>query len=213
MLGLLALTLATLISFNQQRLRQQSYKATIHDEVELAAAGTAQHVMEMISGRSFDESSTPAKVFQAGVIPQGSSTFTGGESDEFGRYSDEGECDLMEPYKTPKCDDVDDLDGIRDAPIYARLSDGRRLTFTADVNVEYVTDPGTETPSDAPTLHKRVELTVRSPHSARASSDMLTLHRVVSYDPVRADANMEAECGAIGLEGSPCATGSGTIED
>ena len=49
LLGLLALTLASLISFNQQRITQQSYKSTIRDELELAASGTAQHVMEMIA--------------------------------------------------------------------------------------------------------------------------------------------------------------------
>ncbi len=211
MLGLLALTLATLISFNQQRLMQESYKSTIHDEIELAATGTSQHVMEMISGRSFDEQSTPSKIYSAGFIPQGSGSFTSGESAEFGRYAEDGKCNLMEPYKTPACDDVDDLDGIRDAPIYARLSDGRRLMFKADVDVDYVTDPGSSTPSDTPTLHKRVQLTVRSEQPGVRNGALLTIQRVVSYDPIRADANMEAACGPIGVEGGECTSGSGTV--
>ena len=71
LLGLLALTLASIISFNQQRVTHSSYKATIRDELELAASGTAQHVMEMIAARSFDEVSTPEKIFNAGAVPQG----------------------------------------------------------------------------------------------------------------------------------------------
>ena len=38
LLGLLALTLASIISFNQQRVTHSSYKATIRDELELAAS-------------------------------------------------------------------------------------------------------------------------------------------------------------------------------
>lgn len=204
LLGLLALTLASLISFNQQRVTQQSYKATIRDELELAASGTAQHVLEMVAARSYDEVSTPEKVFNSRGVPWGSGSFTTGTNEEFGRYSGSGECDLMTPGNTPDCDDVDDLDGIRGAPVKAVLSDGRELRFTADVDVEYVTDPGTQTPSSAPTLHKRVDLTIHSQHPAAPIQGIVSVSRVVSYDPVKADMDMEARCGPIGLSGGPC---------
>ena len=209
MLGLLALTLATLISFNQQRLSQQSYKSTIRDEIELAATGTGQHVIEMIAGRSYDENSTPEKIFGAGRVPTSSASFSGGDT-----FGGNPNCDLMQPWKTPNCDDIDDVDGVRGAPVRAVLSDGRRLHFTADVDVRYVTDPGSQTTSSTPTLHKRVDLTVYSDHPSAPASGLLTVSRVISYDPIKADADMESRCGPIGVSGSPCAgAGSGTIEE
>ena len=214
MLGLLALVLATLISFNQQRVTKQAYKSTIRDELELAASGTAQHVMEMIAARSYDEVSTPVVVFRANGVPYGADTFTDGG--HFGSHGTAPEdCDLMTPANTPDCNDVDDMDGIRDAPVEARLSDGRTLAFTADVDVSYVTDPGSQTPSSAPTLHKRVDLTIHSAHPAAPVRGMVAVSRVVSYDPIKADADMESLCGPIGVQGSECrpggSAGTGTV--
>ena len=212
MLGLLALTLATLISFNQQRLTQKSYKSTIRDEMELAAAGTAQHVIELIGGRSFDEASTPEKIFGAGAVPDSTIYFSQGDS--FGGKTD---CDLMEPWRTPSCDDVDDVDGIRGAPINAALSDGRQLQFTADIDVRYVDDPGSKTTASTRTRHKRIDLTVHSNHPSAPITGLLTVSRVVSFDPEKADADMEARCGPIGAGNGNCTAGmspgSGTIED
>jgi hypothetical protein len=210
LLGLLALVLASLISFNQQRLTQQSYRSALRDEVELAASGTAQHVVEMIGARSFDEESTPNRVFAAGGVPTGSGSFSSA-----GAFaSDRGArgCDLMDPSLTPDCDDVDDLHGLRNAPVEARLSDGRTLDFTADVDVAYVASPGATQTSTDPTLHKRVQLTLRS-SMLGLTNGVLTLTRVISYDPIKADADMETRCGAIGAASSPCTTGGGgTVE-
>lgn len=206
MLGLLALTLATLISFNQQRLTQKSYKSTIRDELEIAASGTAQHVLEMIAARSYDEVSTPERVFQASGVPTGAGLFS--TSGNFGGNPD---CNLMTPSRTPECDDVDDVDGVRGAPVQAVLSDGRRLRFTADVDVSYVTDPGSQTPSSSPTLHKRVDLSIHSDYPGAEIDGIINVSRVVSYDPVKADADMEMQCGPIGVDGSPCEDGESTI--
>ena len=202
LLGLLALTLATLISFNQQRITQKAYKSTIRDEIELAASGTAQHVIEMIAARSYDDVSTPDHIFDTGGVPWGAGAFS--TADSFGGNLN---CDLMVPSNTPDCDDVDDVDGIRGAPIAATLSDGRSLRFTADIDVSYVTDPGTQVPSTVPTLHKRVDLTVHSDSPAAPINGLLSVSRVISYDPIKADADMEALCGPIGIENSPCEGG------
>src|SRR5690606_22303284 len=102
MLGLLALVLASFVSFNQQRLTQQSYRNAIRDEVEIAASGTAQHVVEMIAARSYDEASTPVRVFQAGGVPTGTSLFTAGANFAVDRGG--AGCNLMDPASTPECD-------------------------------------------------------------------------------------------------------------
>lgn len=201
-LALLALVLASIIAFNQQRLTQQSYRNALRDEVQLAASGTAQHVIEMIAARSFDEMTTPIPLFRAGTIPHSPSGF----SIPAAFASDRGSlgCNAMDPRFAPECDDVDDLNGLRGLPVEARLSDGRVLQFAADVNVFYVPNPSATTPSSTPTLHKRVELSLRSEMFGTART-VLTISRVVSYDPIKADADMERVCGAMGTAGSPCA--------
>lgn len=212
LLALLALTLASLLAFNQKQLTMRSYRATIANEMGLAAAGTSQHLMELIGGRSFDEQSTPVRVFQAGGVPTGSSSFSG--SDTFDDDRGDLGCNLMNPSLTPECDDVDDLDGIRDAIAVAELSDGRVIPFEVDVDVDYVTSPGDSVAVSTPTLHKRVSMTLRSDHPLAPDGGVLTITRVVSYDPIKADADMETMCGSIGEEGSPCESpGGGTIED
>lgn len=205
MLGLLALVLASFVAFNQQRITQQSYRAALRDEVEIAASGTAQHVIEMLAARSFDEQSSPARVFQAGGVPTSSSQFTAAGS----FTSDRGTlgCDLMDPSDTPLCDDVDDVNGLRNVVVEARLSDGRTLPFTADLNVVYVSSPGATTASSSPTLHKRVDLTLRSSMLPDLPNGILQVSRVISYDPMKADADMESMCGVIGSSSSPCRVG------
>ena len=205
MLGLLALVLASFVAFNQQRLTQQSYRAALRDEVEIAASGTAQHIVEMIAARSFDEQSSPARVFQSGGVPTAATEFTGAGS----FTGDRGTlgCNLMDPSSTPLCDDVDDATGLRNIAVEARFSDGRTLPFTADIDVVYVTSPGATTVSSTPTLHKRVDVTIRTPLLPNLTNGVLQVSRVVSYDPFKADADMEAMCGAIGTSNSPCRSG------
>ena len=211
MLGLLALVLASFVAFNQQRLTQQSYRNAVRDEVEIAAAGTAQHVVEMIAARSYDEASTPVRVFQSGGVPMGTSLFSGGANFTVDRGN--AGCNLMDPVNTPDCDDVDDAHGLRDVAVEARLSDGRSLPFAADIDVFYVAGPSSTTPSSLPTLHKRVEVTLRSPLLPDLPNGVMTVSRVISYDPIKAEADMETLCGPIGMPGSPCGTGTGgTVE-
>lgn len=205
LLGLFALVLASLIAFNQQRLTQQSYRAAIRDEVEIAASGTTQHLIEMIAARSFDEASSPARSFQNGGVPSTPSEFT--TAGNFTGDRGTAGCNLMDPSLTPLCDDVDDLNGLRNVAVEARLSDGRTLPFTADVNVSYVTSPGATATSSSPTNHKRVDITIRSSMLPELANGVLTVSRVISYDPFKADADMESLCGSIGTSNSPCRVG------
>ncbi len=206
MLGLLALVLASFVAFNQQRLTQQSYRAAIRDEVEIAASGTAQHIVEMIAARSFDEQSTPVRVFRAEGAPTDAGSFT--TSGSF--TSDRGSlgCNLMDPSSTPLCDDVDDATGLRNVTVEARLSDGRTLPFTADVDVVYVNGPGATASSLTATMNKRVDITIRSPLLPHLTNGVIQVSRVISYDPFKADADMEAMCGPLGTLNSVCRTGS-----
>lgn len=210
LLGLFALVLASLVTFNQQRLTQQSYRNTIRDEVAIAAAGTAQHIIEMVGARSFDQESTPQEVFNAWGVPTSAGEFT--RAAYFAADRGNAGCDLMDPGNTPLCDDVDDVHGLRGVPVEARLSDGRSLPFTADLDVFYVASAEATAASADPTLHKRVELTLRSPLLPDLTNGVMKVSRVISYDPMKADADMETRCGPIGAVNSPCSGGGSTYE-
>ena len=202
-LALLALVLASIITFNQQRLTQQSYRNALRDEVQLAASGSAQHVIEMIAARSFDEVTTPVPLFRSGEIPHSPSGFTSAAA--FGNDRGALGCNLMDPRLTPECDDVDDVAGLTGLAVEARLSDGRTLPYIADLDIFYVPSPSATVPSSVPTLHKRIELTLYT-NMFGSTRRVLEISRVVSYDPIKADADMEAVCGAMGTVGSTCST-------
>lgn len=192
LLALLALSVGSLIMFNQQRARVHSHKNMIHHEVELAATGTAMHILEMAGSRSFDEATTPEGLLAAGAIapPMTPSVFT--PPSGFGAPGRGAEgCNLIQPFRTPDCNDVDDLHGLTDVPVQINLSSGHHLDFTASLTVTYVTGVGSETPSLVPTNYKRVTLRMRSPHFAGGTRDILHLSRVVAYDPVKADFDYE----------------------
>jgi hypothetical protein len=202
MLALLALVLTSLISYNQQRLQRRAYEGMIRDELEVAATGTGQNVMELVAARAFDEVSVPATMNAAGLldVPRVASAFSLGSA--FGS-TDRGTagCDLRDPNATPDCDDVDDVDGVS-GRINVDLGDGRFLPFDAIVRVEYVTGPADDAPvALVPTLHKRVSLVMSSPLIEEGERPIVSISRVVSYDPVKAEYDYERIYGPFGTAG------------
>ena len=193
MLALLAMVLASLVSFNQKRNAVNTYEAMLENEIEMAATGSLMNVMELAGGRSFDEVATPEEVKYWNHLPNGAGVFNA--SHHFGVY-DRGPlgCDLLKPYLTPECDDLDDLDGVRDQIVTARLTTGRAIEFKADVDVDYVMDDAIQTLSPEPTNHKRVVITMRNPLLA---GGQITLQRVFSYDAVKTEMNYETIYGAL----------------
>lgn len=187
LLALLALALAGLLTFNQQRLTVRSQTNMVSNEVELAAAGLASEVMEFIGARSFDERSTPERIADAlGVVPDGPDAFTNASS--FG-YS--GDCDLLQPSNTPSCDDIDDLDDLGWTPVYVTLAHGRTLDFEIKTDVYYVDSPSSMTPSSSRTRHKRVDMNLRSDYATAGEDGILRVTRVFSYDPIKAEMDYE----------------------
>ena len=194
LLALLALVLAALLSFTQQRATSRSYQTMVTNELEMAASGTMMHAMELIAARAFDENSTPDGIDANLALPESPVQMTA--YSHFGAL-DRGAsgCDLMRPINTPDCDDVDDLDGLRDIPVWLNLASGDSIRFDVDVDVFYVMDDDLADSTHVRTLHKRVVLQARSPHLDYLPGNLLEIERVVSYDPIRADAEYEADRG------------------
>ena len=110
----------------------------------------------------------------------------------------------MDPSNTPNCDDVDDLDGVRGAPIEARLSDGAHAPVHRRRRREL-----RHRPRDPDALQHAHAPQARRPdgasdHASAPIDGLLSVSRVISYDPIKADADMESVCGPIGIEGGPC---------
>lgn len=188
LLGLLGLSLVTLLSVNQQRVTTQGYQNRLNDEYDLAASGVMMHVMELIASRSFDEYSTPGAIESSGRVPERPSEFT--HRSGFGAAGrGSAGCDLERPANTPDCDDVDDLDGIENQRVFARLRGDKTLPFDVSIDVFYVDDDNLEAPVSFRTKNKRVILTAESP--LRPGVELVRLERVVSYDPVKAEADFE----------------------
>lgn len=202
LLAVLALMLASLVSFNQQRNSVRNYSAMVQNEVEMAAAGTITHVIELIGSRSFDERSTPSAMLARNYLPSFDDDFNA--ATEFGDTDrGAGGCDLLQPFATPECDDVDDLDGMANEVVSAELSTGRTLPFTVDVDVEYVLDE-TGTSSDHSTLHKLVTVRALSEYLPNGG---ISLQRVISYDPVKAEMEYEEIYGPLEGGGLPYGNG------
>lgn len=189
LLGLLGLTLVTLLSINQQRITTQGYQNRLHDEYDLAASGVMMHVMELIASRSFDENSTPEAINDHRRVPERPSDFT--HRYQFGGYT----CNLERPVLTPECDDVDDLDGIENQLVHAHLRGDKTLPFEVSIDVYYVDDADLEQPVSYRTKNKRVILVAESP--LRPGIELVRLERVVSYDPLKAEADFETIYGIL----------------
>jgi hypothetical protein len=198
LLALLALVVASLLIFNQQRLTTQAQTRMVTDEIELAASGLTSDILEFAEARSFDEATTPPVINAAQSVPASADRFSAATL--FGP-ADRGAagCDLLQPGLTPECDDLDDLGGLASVPVDVVLANDRRVPFTATLTVDYVTDAESMTPSPARTLHKRVSISLRSPFVRRGQSDVLRATRVISYDPVKAEKDHEDVFGAIGI--------------
>lgn len=187
LLALLALVLASFLTFNQQRLTLRSHQNLVTDEVELAAAGLSSEIVAFIEGRSFDENTTPGAIGDAdGTVPDDPSAFTYGAVDG----GTDG-CDLLKPAVTPDCDDVDDVDGEAWIPVDVDLAHGRSLPFEVRTQVYYVDDPRSMAEASGPTRHKRVLIDIRSKYVPNATEGLYRATRVVSYDPVKAEMDYE----------------------
>ena len=191
-LGLAALMLAAILSISQQRAVIESYDVRIRDEYAVAGSGLVMYVMEMAAARSFDEQSTPEKV-QARMALPGTADLTASSS--FGT----GPCDLMTPLNTPACDDLDDLDGIRDQRVTLTLPSGATMAFSVDVDVSYVKNGSAVQPVSHRTNHKRVTVTAH-PADVPLAGQGVHLERVISFDPVKALAEHEAVYGPLSIE-------------
>lgn len=192
-LGLAALMLAALLGVSHQQSMTQSYEVRLRDEYAVAGSGLLMHVMELAAARSFDEASTPDKIQAAMSMP---------DVDDFSVPSafgaSAGTCDLLRAWKTPACDDLDDIHGIEGRRIHLPLPSGDSLAYDIAVEVAYVVDGDITQPTSSQTHHKRVRMVLTAVDRPNLG-EIVSLERVISYDPIKAIAEHEAVYGTLPL--------------
>lgn len=194
LLALLAMILTSVLAFSQQQNVRNNYTHMVGNEIEMAASGAVMTVLEFIGSRSFDERTTPSAIEAAQTLPLDSTHLSA--ANRFGSYDrGTGGCDLMEPFRTPDCDDIDDLDGITGQTISVTLSTGLTLDFEVDVEVDYVAVADMDAPITTPTWFKRVIVS--------AANDLLPfgqiqMERIFAYDPIKAEADHDDDYGPLG---------------
>ena len=198
LLALLALSLSSLVVFNQQRLQMRAQTQMVSNELSLAGSGLASDIMEMIGARSFDEASTPEKIHEAGAVPESPSLFTSISKIE-SETPESKDCDLLNP--SEECDDLDDVHGVTAETYSILLAEGRQLDFKVSTAVAYVTDAEGAIESDVPTRHKKVTIELQ-PVNENTGVEPLRFARVYSYDPIKAEMDYERIYGPIGTGGS-----------
>jgi hypothetical protein len=193
MLALLALAIFTQLTFSQQQVTVKSYERLLRDELSVAASGMMMEVMELMSARPFDASSTPDAVLSNGLPAV--SEFTG-----IGPGGSDTGCTPLN-IDIGACNDLDDLDIDRypnDAarsdeawfPVELELSNGGVLPFEVKIDVSYVDGEFPDVNVSGPTGTKRVDLLVRTPFLFD-NRPFVHLERVIAYDPFKAAADCQ----------------------
>lgn len=147
LLSLLALLIATLLSFNQQQASIRSQQQTVRAEMEMMALGVAMQTMEVVRAQDFDaavDNNSKSEIL---------SDLEGKLADDsnFGAYEDcrpvlenknsSSDCDTVDDFHT--CDDVESckngFSGVDTYTVQYPLQDGEFL-FQVALTVRYVND-------------------------------------------------------------------------
>lgn len=152
LLALVALLIATLLSFNQKQALVQNQSQVVRAEVEQMAIGVAAQTMQVIRARAFDAAT--AGVPSDSLVPTSEfSSFpftTGNDCEAFGG--------------TDTCDDVDDFHEMVTATIPFQVPSGT-FDFDVDAEVRYV-DEDLQPTGGSRTSRKKVILKVQDAPSS-----------------------------------------------
>lgn len=179
LLSVVALLIATLLSFSQMRVSLQSQQQLVQEEMEQMALGMAQQTMGVIQARAFDA----ALLSGQGDSYASESEFTA-DSTGFGIS---GDCKLYEGGPGTNCVTIDDFHGTNGEVPFRLASDS--VMFDVEVDVRYVCDnlePASASGSSctAPTDGKEVVISVQDIQPSGQPAwlpERITYSEVVAY--------------------------------
>jgi hypothetical protein len=221
LLSLLALFSAGILTISQVETQHSTVESVVHDQFELAVAGTLLHAMEFVDSRAFDAATTPARLRARYGLP---ATMTRAErdtisfddlidirTDEFSEPATFGgaDCRVLDPLPaTVACDDVDDISGNDWQSVDLETPDGAPLPVEIRVEVDYVESADSDVPVTYRTNHKRVQVFARSNvlrNRAGVVQPMeVSLSRVLSFDTKIAAEYLRRSIAVEGEGGATC---------
>lgn len=195
LLSLLALLIATLLSFNQQQASIRSQQQAVRAEMEMMALGVAMQTMEVVRARDFDAGMDEHS--RREIIDDPKSTLT--DISNFGKkyekseneYSNSVKCKIYYKNSGSKCDFIEEFDGTKGVVPF-RLEKDEDFPFSVTIEVRYVDDdldPPTDDDFDPPyppsvkTLQKEVVISVQDdpPNGSPRLPEPIRYSQVISY--------------------------------
>jgi hypothetical protein len=172
LLALLALIIASVFSFNQERAVMQGRVAMVDAEMEVMASGVALQVMEYVGSKAFDDQTADGeKVTEAASLTS------------FGGFGVAGRCDVVAPINTEypyqACDDLDDFHAMETEPVPFMLK-SETLSFDVTVEVHYVHADGSA--ASGQTFDKKVVVSVQQSGAVSYLAAPVVLSRTFSYE-------------------------------
>ena len=183
LLTLVAMLVATLLSFNQMQASLQSQQQTVRAEMEMMALGVAMQTMEVVRARAFDAAT---KGTESNYLDPKEDDFSLKSEGEFGVA---GNCTLYiddesgeaYPKGSVDCKSVEEFHGTEGVVPFSLAGDA--LEFTVSIEVHYVcgdlqrTEKGS---CSAPTSRKEVVVNVQDlePHHL---AEPIAYSEVITY--------------------------------
>lgn len=183
LLALLAMLVATLLSFNQMQASLQSQEQTVRAETEMMALGVAMQTMEVVRARAFDAATEGADSDYLDPEEDGFSVKADGNFgaagnctlyiDESGKAFPDGsvDCDVIEEFH--------ETEGVVPFPLAGDSS----FDFNVDIDVYYVCanlERATDGSCTAPTGRKEVVVHVQDVEPHRLS-EPIKYSEVITY--------------------------------
>ncbi|MFB6229652.1 MAG: hypothetical protein ABEL04_00725 [Salinibacter sp.] len=169
LLALVALLIATFLSFNQKQARMQSQGQVVRAEMQQMALGVAAQTLQVIRARDFDDATEG--VPRDSIVPTSAFTeapfSTGNDCQAFGG--------------SDACDDVDDFHEMQTASIPFTFPTGK-FDFDVDVRVRYV-DPDLQSTGGSRSSRKQVIVEVQDDPSSGSPRlpEPIEYSEVISY--------------------------------
>lgn len=178
LLSLLALLIATFLSFNQMQADIQSQKQTVQAELAQMGLGVAMQTMEVVRARAFD----------AATIGIPEEEYLDPEADGFalkseGEFGGTGDCLLHPEGSGVDCNTVEEFHGTSGEVPFTLA--GNTFPFTVEIEVHYVCS-NLERASDSaqcspPTSRKEVVMNVQD---SQPDGEAHYLHEPLVYSEV-----------------------------
>jgi len=167
LLTLLALLVATLLSFNQKQAGIQNERQVVQGELEQMALGVAAESMQIIRARAFDSADSIEST---------------GDLTEEGAFPSGNRCQPFFSDSAAACDALEDFHEMEPAVTDFGFPEGRFQFKVTEVDVRYVDE--NFSPASSPTYQKKVVLKIQDDPSDGGTPRLPTpiiYSEVVSY--------------------------------